>query len=325
MGTLLEVKDLEVDFYTDKGVVRAVDNVSFHVDYGETLGIVGESGCGKSVTSLSIIRLIPDPPGKISNGEIFLEGNDLLKLEERAMRSVRGKDISMIFQEPMTALNPVLTIGTQIKDVLRQHEGLTGAALVKEAINLLEQVGIPVPEKRINEYPHQMSGGMRQRVMIAMALSCKPKVMLADEPTTALDVTIQAQVLQKINDLQKKYQMAVILVTHDLGVIAETCQRVMVMYCGQIVEKTDVKSLFSYPRHPYSQGLLASIPRIREKKIQTLPIIEGTVPDLLNLPRGCRFGDRCPRAKAPCHQTKPTLKKVAEGVEVACFYPHERD
>ena len=299
-----------------------MDGISFDVLQGETLGIVGESGCGKSVTSLSIMQLIPSPPGEIVAGRILYKGNDLLKYPERKMRKVRGNDISMIFQEPMTALNPVFTVGNQMVDVIKQHRKISSSEARKVAIEMLEQVGIPVPEKRIDEYPHQISGGMRQRVMIAMALSCNPAVLLADEPTTALDVTIQAQVLEQVNLLKEKFDMAVVLVTHDLGVIAETCQRVIVMYCGQIVEKADVKTIFASPRHPYTKGLLTSIPRIRKEKINTLPIIEGMVPDLLNLPKGCRFADRCPRVQEKCRNEQPTLTGVDEKTMVACFYPH---
>ncbi len=324
MDPLLKVDNLVVEFNTDKGIARAVDNISFEVNQGETVGIVGESGCGKSVTSLSIIRLIASPPGKIVSGEIKFNGDNLLSKSEHKMRKIRGNDISMIFQEPMTALNPVLTIGHQIMDVLRLHQGKSGNEAEQIAIDLLKQVGIPSSEKRVNEYPHQLSGGMRQRVMIAMALTCNPKLLIADEPTTALDVTIQAQVMNQINKLQQLYKMAVILVTHDLGVIAETCQRVIVMYCGKIVEMAEVNDLFADPLHPYTRGLLTSIPQIRENKLSVLPTIKGMVPDLLALPRGCRFADRCPQVRDKCRQGSPDLVKVEGTRMVACYYPFEK-
>ena len=319
---LLSVRNLIIEFTTRYGPVRAVDGISFDVYPNETLGIVGESGCGKTVTGLSLLRLIPSPPGRIVAGEILLQGRDLTKLSENEMQSLRGDEISMIFQEPMTALNPVLTVGTQMVDVLMRHRQLTRKQAKAEATGMLSKVGIPVPHKRINEYPHEMSGGMRQRVMIAMALSCSPKLLIADEPTTALDVTTQAQVLEQIVELQDEFQMAVILITHDLGVVAETCQRALVMYCGEIIERADIESLFENPQHPYSRGLLDSIPRLREEKLDELPIIPGMVPDLLHLPAGCRFADRCSRVTDECRLQRPHLDAQAPGPSaVACFHP----
>ena len=320
--TLLCVRNLVVEFDTRFGPVRAVDDISFDIFPNETVGIVGESGCGKTVTGLSLLRLVPSPPGRIVQGSIILNGNDLVQLPENDMAQLRGDDISMIFQEPMTALNPVLSIGTQMTDVLRQHRKMTKREARDVAIDMLAKVGIPVPEKRIDEYPHEMSGGMRQRVMIAMALSCNPKLLVADEPTTALDVTTQAQVLEQIVELQEEFHMAVILITHDLGVIAETCQRAIVMYCGNIVETGTVEDLFERPRHPYTEGLLESIPRLRDERIAELPIIPGMVPDLLSLPAGCRFADRCKYAQADCLRTPPRLKSSGDTrSSVACYHP----
>lgn len=320
--TLLCVRNLVVEFDTRFGPVRAVDDISFDIFPNETVGIVGESGCGKTVTGLSLLRLVPSPPGRIVQGSIILNGNDLVQLPENDMAQLRGDDISMIFQEPMTALNPVLSLGTQMTDVLRQHRKMTKREARNVAIDMLEKVGIPVPEKRIDEYPHELSGGMRQRVMIAMALSCNPKLLVADEPTTALDVTTQAQVLEQIVELQEEFHMAVILITHDLGVIAETCQRAIVMYCGNIVETGTVEDLFERPRHPYTKGLLESIPRLRDERIAELPIIPGMVPDLLSLPPGCRFADRCKYAQADCLQTPPRLESSGDaGSGVACYHP----
>jgi oligopeptide/dipeptide ABC transporter ATP-binding protein len=319
---LLSVRNLVIEFTTRYGPVRAVDGVSFDVYPNETLGIVGESGCGKTVTGLSLLRLIPSPPGRIVSGEILLQGRDLTKLSEQEMQSLRGDEISMIFQEPMTALNPVLTVGTQMVDVLRRHRKLTRKQAKLDAIEMLSKVGIPVPHKRIDEYPHEMSGGMRQRAMIAMALSCNPKLLIADEPTTALDVTTQAQVLEQIVKLQDEFQMAVILITHDLGVVAETCQRALVMYCGEVIERADIVSLFENPRHPYSRGLLDSIPRLREEKLLELPIIPGMVPDLMHLPPGCRFADRCSWATDECRMQRPPLAAGATARrDAACFHP----
>jgi oligopeptide/dipeptide ABC transporter ATP-binding protein len=297
---LLEVRDLKTWFDTDQGVARAVDGVSFRVDAGETVGIVGESGCGKTVTSLSILGLLPQPPARVVQGSsIRFEGRDLLGLDGRAMRSLRGNDISMIFQEPMSSLNPVYSVGDQIAEPLRLHRHLGRKAARAEAVRLLGEVGIPDPEQRVDDYPHQMSGGMRQRVMIAMALSCEPKLLIADEPTTALDVTIQAQILELLAALREKHSMAVLLVTHDLGVVAEVCDRVVVMYAGQVVETGDVRDIFKAPAHPYTRGLLASLPSLDEPG-RRLVSIPGTVPNPVDWPDGCRFRDRCPEAGAGC-------------------------
>jgi oligopeptide/dipeptide ABC transporter ATP-binding protein len=318
---VLRVRDLTIEFATEDGVLRAVDAVSFDVRANETLGLVGESGCGKTVTGLSILRLIPTPPGRIAGGSVELLGRDLVPLSQREIEDIRGRDISMIFQEPMTALNPVFTIGNQMVDVLCRHRELTRRQARPVAAELLAKVNIPDPASRLDDYPHQLSGGMRQRVMIAMALSCNPQLLIADEPTTALDVTTQAQVLQQIKALQTEFRMAVILVTHDLGVVAETCKRAVVMYCGSIVEAGEVEQLFSRPRHPYTAGLLASIPRLRTERLPELPVIPGRVPDMLSLPSGCRFADRCPRVQERCRLERPLLtgRDVSSGV--ACHFP----
>ncbi len=310
-GILLEIQDLQTHFVTDAGTVRAVDGVSLMVRKGETLGIVGESGCGKSVTALSILRLIPNPPGRIVGGKILLDGRNLLELPEDAMRKVRGGSISMIFQEPMTSLNPVFTVGDQIAEGIRLHQGLSKRESWNKAIEMLRLVRIPDPDRRVKEYPHQMSGGMRQRVMIAMALSCNPHLLIADEPTTALDVTIQAQILELLNQLKAELGMAVMLITHDLGVVADTAARVAVMYAGRVVEEAPVLELFKNPLHPYTQGLLNSIPRIekaeRRPRLQAIP---GMVPDLLELPRGCKFQARCSKVFEACRGDEPQLKAV---------------
>jgi peptide/nickel transport system ATP-binding protein len=319
---LLEVRGLRTHFFTDEGVVRAVDDIDFHIDRGETLGVVGESGCGKSVTALSIMRLIAQPPGRIVSGQIRYNGRDLLDLPPREMRKIRGKEISMIFQEPMTSLNPVFTVGEQIAEALRLHEGLNRRQAMNRAIEMLRLVHIPNPDRRAREYPHQLSGGMRQRVMIAMALSCSPKLLIADEPTTALDVTIQAQILDLLAELKEKLNMAVMLITHDMGVIAETAQRVVVMYAAQIVEEASVLDLFKEPLHPYTQGLLRSIPRIdraaaQRQRLKTIP---GTVPTLRgDLKPGCRFAPRCELAQPSHFERDPVLKEVRPGHKVACF------
>lgn len=315
---VLEVKNLKTYFYTDEGEIPAVDGVDFSLERGETLAIVGESGCGKSVTSLSILRLIATPPGKIVDGEILYNGRDILKLSEKEMRSVRGNDISMIFQEPMTSLNPVFTVGKQIMESLIYHQNMTKEQARERAIEMLRLVDIPNPEKCINNYPHNLSGGMRQRVMIAMALACNPKVLIADEPTTALDVTIQAQILKLMAELQKKTETGIILITHDLGIVAQIARNVMVMYAGEAVEYADVRSIFKDPRHPYTIGLLKSIPSIHEAQDE-LYTIKGMVPSPKNLPKGCLFAPRCEYATERCLQERPPLVDIGEGRKLRCW------
>ena len=317
---LLEVRGLKTHFFTDEGVVRAVDGVDLYINKGETLGVVGESGCGKSVTALSIMRLIPQPPGRIVQGQIVYNGRNLLDLSAAQMRKIRGKEISMIFQEPMTSLNPVFTVGEQIAEAIRLHEGLGRRDAMDKTVEMLKLVHIPNAERRVKEYPHQLSGGMRQRVMIAMALSCNPNLLIADEPTTALDVTIQAQILELLNELKAKLNMAIMLITHDMGVIAETAQRVVVMYAGRVVEEAPVEQLFRQPRHPYTAGLIRSIPRIDTAAARKtrLEAIGGTVPSLLDPPAGCRFAPRCRFAMATCRQAVPPLREVEAGHKVAC-------
>jgi peptide/nickel transport system ATP-binding protein len=321
--TLLAVDGLQTYFFLRRGILKAVDGISFALRPKETLAIVGESGCGKSMTALSLMRLIPDPPGRIVGGSVKLAGIDLLALDEEAMRGVRGKEISMIFQEPMTSLNPVMTVGKQIAEVLLLHERLSRSAARAKAVEMLRLVRIPEPEQRLNEYPHQLSGGMRQRAMIAMALACDPKVLIADEPTTALDVTIQAQILDIILDLQRKLGTAVILITHDLGVVAETAQRVIVMYAGRKVEEAPVAELFARPLHPYTHGLLASIPRLAlmrgDDVVARLQEIPGTVPALINLPAGCAFAPRCAFADDRCRRHYPPYEEKRAGHWAACW------
>jgi oligopeptide/dipeptide ABC transporter ATP-binding protein len=314
------IRGLRTIFTTEDGIAAAVDGLDLDVRHGETLGLVGESGCGKSVTALSIMRLIPSPPGEIVAGEILFEGTDLLKLSESAMRKIRGNDISMIFQEPMTSLNPVFKVQDQIAEVFRVHRDMSRSDAAEAAVNMLKKVGIPSPEKRAKDYPHQMSGGMRQRVMIAMALACDPKLMLADEPTTALDVTIQAQILELMNEIKAEKGTGIILITHDLGVVAETADRVAVMYTGKIVEEAPADKLFSSPQHPYTIGLLKSIPRIDEEKGKKsrLHVIKGMVPDMRRLPRGCTFQDRCPEVQEICKEP-PALEKKSSGHLVRCW------
>jgi peptide/nickel transport system ATP-binding protein len=319
---LLEVENLQTHFRTPDGINRAVDGVSFHVAEGETLAIVGESGCGKSVTAMSILRLIPQPPGRIA-GAIRLEGRDLMTLDDRAMRAIRGNDISMIFQEPMTSLNPVLSIGRQLGETLRLHQGLDHQAAQARATDMLNLVGIAEPGWRLCEYPHQMSGGMRQRVMIAMALACNPKLLIADEPTTALDVTIQAQILDLMAELKRRIGAAIILITHDLGVVAEVAERVMVMYAGRKVEEAPVTALFRAPRHPYTQGLLGAVPKLGSSLAgseTSLAEIPGTVPSLKQRIVGCVFAGRCPCATELCRQVAPALEPKAPGHFAACHY-----
>lgn len=321
---LLEVKDLQTHFFTKSGVVKAVDGVSFDVKPGETLGIVGESGSGKSITAMSIMRLIPSPPGRIVNGEITFEGESLLHKSEKQMRKIRGNQISMIFQDPMTSLNPVLTIKKQMLETIQTHENMNRKEALERAIELLDLVGIPDPHNRLKNYPHEFSGGMRQRVMIAMALACNPKLLIADEPTTALDVTIQAQILELLNKLQKELGMSIIMITHDLGVVAEVCDRVMVMYAGKPVEFTDAKTLFDQPKHPYTWGLLNSIPKIRSEK-QRLEAIEGLPPDLRALPEGCSFAPRCKHAMESCQTVDPSLNAYQENHLVRCLLYEEKE
>jgi peptide/nickel transport system ATP-binding protein len=319
---LLDLKNLKTHFFTDEGVVRAVDGVDLYIDKGETLGVVGESGCGKSVTALSIMKLIPQPPGRIVDGQINYDGTDLVTLQPNRMRKIRGKEISMIFQEPMTSLNPVFTVGEQIAEAIRLHEGLGRREAMAKTVDMLKLVHIPNAERRVKEYPHQLSGGMRQRIMIAMALSCNPKLLIADEPTTALDVTIQAQILDLLNELKSKLRMAVMLITHDMGVIAETAQRVVVMYAAKVAEEAPVSDLFKEPLHPYTQGLLRSIPRIdlaatARRRLETIP---GTVPTLRgDIAPGCRFAPRCPFVKSVCSEKDPVLKEVKPGHKVSCW------
>ena len=318
---ILEVKNLQTTFFTEDGEVKAVDDVSFSVRPGQTLGLVGESGCGKSVTSLSIMRLIPNPPGRVTRGEILYKGRDLLKLSADEMRKIRGNEISMIFQEPMTSLNPVFTIGNQIEEAVTLHNDLSRKAARDKAIEMLQLVGIPSPQKRIDDYPHQLSGGMRQRVMIAMALSCNPHILIADEPTTALDVTIQAQILDLLRDLQEKVGMALILITHDLGVVAEVADEVCVMYAGRVAEQGSVREIFKNPKHPYTRGLLNSIPtlakdptgKVKKKRLETIP---GIVPNLLQLPKGCRFQERCQYVIDSCRGVEPDLRTIVQDPEL---------
>ena len=324
MKNILEVKNLCTSFFTEEGEVKAVNGVSFSVPSGRTLGIVGESGSGKSITSLSILRLIQSP-GKIKSGEILFDGKDLLQLSEKDMRKIRGNEISMIFQEPMTSLNPVFTIGEQISEVYQIHRNLSKREAKEKSIEMLKLVGIPSPEKRNDQYPHELSGGMRQRVMIAMALACNPKLLIADEPTTALDVTIQAQILRLIKELQEKLHMSVIFITHDLGVVAETCDYVAVMYCGKVVEFADVKTLFKNPQHPYTVGLLNSLPR-HDIDQEELIAIKGNVPSPFEMPNGCAFAPRCPHASAICHTKEPELVPHLENNEIRCWiYSNEWD
>jgi peptide/nickel transport system ATP-binding protein/oligopeptide transport system ATP-binding protein len=317
---LLEIKNLKTYFDVRGHVARAVDDVSFSIEPGKTLGLVGESGCGKSVTAHSIIRLVPIPPGRIAGGQIFFENENLLTFSEAHMRKIRGNRISMIFQEPMTSLNPVFTVGDQVGEVIRLHQRLSAAKTRSRVIDMFRLVGIPAPENRLTDYPHQMSGGMRQRVMIAMALACSPKLMIADEPTTALDVTIQAQILDLMNTLKAETGAAILFITHDLGVIAEMAQNVAVMYAGKLMEFTDVGSLFANPRHPYTIGLMESIPvigrQIRDGRLKT---ISGVVPSLFNLPKGCLFSDRCPDVFSDCHRIRPEMVEVNKNHKVRCL------
>ncbi len=317
---LLEIKGLKTHFVTDEGMLHAVDGVDMTIDAGETLGVVGESGCGKSVTAMTVMKLIAMPPGRIVAGEILWKGRDLVPLSADQMRPIRAKEIAMVFQEPMTSLNPVYTVGQQIAETIRLHEGLGRRAAMDKAAEMLALVHIPHPQRRVHDYPHQFSGGMRQRVMIAMALSCDPQLLIADEPTTALDVTIQAQILDLIGELKSRLGMAVMLITHAMGVVAETAQRVVVMYAGKVVEEAPVQALFGAPRHPYTQGLIRSIPRIDTAAVEKrrLEAIAGVVPRLVDPAPGCRFAPRCPHARAECTASTPALREVAPGHKVAC-------
>ena len=324
---LLDIRGLKTHFATDDGMVQAVDGVDLAIDRGETLGVVGESGCGKTVTALSVLKLIAMPPGRIVAGEILWQGRDLVPLGAEAMRHIRSKEIAIIFQEPMTSLNPVYSVGEQIAEVIRVHEGLGRRAALDRAVEMLRLVQIPNAERRVRDYPHQFSGGMRQRVMIAMALSCNPKLLIADEPTTALDVTIQAQILELLAELKTRLGMAIMLITHAMGVVAETAQRVAVMYAGKVIEEATVEQLFSRPLHPYTQGLIRSIPRIDRAAVQKtrLEAIAGVVPSLLHPPAGCRFAPRCGFVSARCLEAAPPLRQAAPGHKVACvlYLPEE--
>ena len=323
MATLLEVKNLKTHFFTMEGVVKAVDGVSYELNEGETLGLVGESGCGKSVSALSVMRLIPDPPGKIIDGEILLDGEDILKIDMEGMREVRGAKIAMVFQEPMTSLNPVLTVERQITETLQLHMGMSKLESQRESVNLLTRVGIPDPEIRIKQYPHQFSGGMRQRVMIAMALSCNPRLIIADEPTTALDVTIQAQILDLMKSLTTELGVALIVITHNLGVVARYADRVNIMYAGKVIERGEAREIYSNPRHPYTVGLLRSVPRLDLPRRAKLDPIEGQPPDLINLPPGCAFRERCRWAVDKCATDTPELVETSDGHLSACFRADE--
>ena len=322
--TLVDIRDLCTWFHSDEGVAKAVDGVTYKVPAGRTIGLVGESGCGKSVTALSIMRLVPSPPGRIARGEILFEDRDLLRLSEAEMRRIRGNDISMIFQEPMTSLNPVFTCGNQITEVLTLHQGLSKNDALERAIGMLDKVGIPSPEQRVHEYPHQLSGGQKQRVMIAMALACNPKLLIADEPTTALDVTIQAQILDLLRGLQDEFRMAILLITHDLGVIAEMAERVAVMYAGKIAELADVGELFGNPKHPYTVGLFGSLPKLgtHGERLNTIP---GVVPNPLDFPSGCKFHPRCPHAFDRCRVEEPVLRPVGPDGHIATCHLYPDD
>jgi peptide/nickel transport system ATP-binding protein len=318
--TLLDIRGLKTWFKTDDGMVRAVDGVDLRIDRGETVGVVGESGCGKTVTARSVLKLIDMPPGRFEEGQILWQGRDIIPLDAGEMDKIRAREIAIVFQEPMTSLNPVYTVGHQIAEVLQQHQQMNRKQAIEGAADMLKLVHIPNPQKRVHDYPHQFSGGMRQRVMIAMALSCRPKLLIADEPTTALDVTIQAQILELMQEMKSRIGMSIMLITHAMGVVAETCQRVVVMYAGKVVEEAPVEALFGNPRHPYTQGLIRSIPRVdraAEHK-QRLEQIPGTVPSLLEPPPGCRFAARCKFAMDKCTVAMPPLKEVAPGHRVRC-------
>lgn len=317
---LLKVNNLTTSLELARGNFNAVDGISFELEAGETVALVGESGCGKSLTALSIMGLVPSPPGRVVGGEILFGNNDLLLKSEKQMQAVRGKDLAMIFQEPMTSLNPLLRIGEQLAEGVRLHEGINRAQAGEKALELLRLVGISSPASRMREYPHQLSGGMRQRVMIAIALACNPRLLIADEPTTALDVTIQAQILHLMQDLQRRLGTAILLITHDLGVVASVADRVLVMYLGRIVEAAPVQQVFRQPLHPYTQGLLRSIPNLKQRS-KRLQQIEGMVPNPMQQPAGCRFNDRCPYASACCREEEPALQVLQDGRRVACWHP----
>jgi oligopeptide/dipeptide ABC transporter ATP-binding protein len=321
MDLILSIRNLKTYFRTDEGDALAVDDVSFNVPAGKTVALVGESGCGKTVTALSIMRLVPSPPGRIVGGEVFFNGRDLLRLSEEEMRAIRGNAISMIFQEPMTSLNPVFRVGSQVAATIRLHRRVSYEDARNQTIQLLDKVGIPSPEERVDDYPHQMSGGMRQRVMIAMALACDPRILIADEPTTALDVTIQAQILDLLKALQAETGMAILLITHDLGIVAETADRVAIMYAGKIVEEAGVRDLFANPKHPYTEGLFVSLPKVTETR-ERLRTIQGQVPSALHFPPGCRFHPRCPYCMEVCKSEVPEFMPVAADHSAACWlYP----
>ena len=324
MDKVLEVKNLSTNFYTDEGVIKAVDGLSYDIKKGECVGIVGESGCGKSVSAMSVLRLIPYPPGIIEGGEIKFKGNNLLDISEEEIQEIRGNKISMIFQEPSTSLNPVLSVERQLTESLELHRAMKRSEAKEEAVRLLELVGIPDPDRRINDYPHQFSGGMQQRIMIAMALSCSPDLIIADEPTTALDVTVQAQILELLADMRERLGTAVLIITHNLGVVARYVDRLNVMYAGSIVETGKTDEIYANPKHPYTIGLLKSVPRLDQPKTKDMDVIEGMPPNLARLPEGCHFAERCKFVMDKCREDKPVLEEVSEGHFRACFYDADK-
>ena len=324
MEKVLEIKDLKTNFYTDEGVIKAVDGLSYDINKGECVGIVGESGCGKSVGAMSILRLIPYPPGIIEGGEIKFKGNNLLDISEDEIQEIRGNKISMIFQEPSTSLNPVLSVERQLTESLELHRAMKRSEAKEESVRLLELVGIPDPDRRINDYPHQFSGGMQQRIMIAMALSCSPDLIIADEPTTALDVTVQAQILELLAEMREKLGTAVLIITHNLGVVARYVDRMNVMYAGSIVETGKTDEIYANPKHPYTMGLLKSVPRLDQPKTKDMDVIEGMPPNLARLPEGCHFAERCKFVMDKCREEKPVLEEVSEGHFRACFYDADK-
>ena len=324
MEKILDVKELRTNFYTDKGVVKAVNSLSYHINKGECVGLVGESGCGKSVSAMSILRLIPYPPGVIEGGEILFKGENLLEVNEERIQEVRGGRISMIFQEPSTSLNPVLSVQRQLTETLELHRGMTGKEAKTESVRLLELVGIPDAERRVKDYPHQFSGGMQQRIMIAIALSCSPDLIIADEPTTALDVTVQAQILELLADMRERLGTAVLIITHNLGVVARYVDRLHVMYAGSIVESGLTDEIYANPKHPYTIGLLKSVPRLDKPKTRDMDVIEGMPPNLARLPQGCPFSERCRFVMDQCREEKPVLEEVSEGHFRACFYDADK-